>query len=66
MCADERLERRSTDVCCCGLCDGFGCLCWSGFEGGLFGGCLGFGRGVGCLCDYMVLPLLNWEGSGGC
>lgn len=37
----------------------FGCLCWSGFEGGLFGGCLGFGRGVGCLCDYMVLPLLN-------
>lgn len=38
---------------------GFGGLCWSGFEGGLFGGCLGFGRGVGCLCDYMVLPLLN-------
>ena len=37
----------------------FGGLCWSGFEGGLFGGCLGFGRGVGCLCDYMVLPLLN-------
>lgn len=37
----------------------FGCLCWSGFEGGLLGGCLGFGRGVGCLCDYMVLPLLN-------
>ena len=34
-------------------------MCWSGFEGGLFGGCLGFGRGVGCLCDYMVLPLLN-------
>ena len=25
----------------------FGCLCWSGFEGGLFGGCLGFGRGSG-------------------
>lgn len=20
---------------------------------------MGFGRGVGCLCDYMVLPLLN-------
>lgn len=38
---------------------GFGGLCCSGFEGGLFGGCLGFGRGVGCLCDYMVLPLLN-------
>lgn len=34
-------------------------VCWSGFEGGLLGGCLGFGRGVGCLCDYMVLPLLN-------
>lgn len=46
---------------------GFGGLGWSGFEGGLFWeGCLGFGRGVGCLCDYMVLPLLNWEGSGGC
>ena len=39
---------------------GFGGLGWSGFEGGLFWeGCLGFGRGVGCLCDYMVLPLLN-------
>lgn len=34
-------------------------VCWFGFEGGLFEGCLGFGRGVGCLCDYMVLPLLN-------
>ena len=29
-------------------------VCWSGFEGGLLGPGL---EGVGCLCDYMVLPL---------
>ncbi len=33
-------------------------VCWFGFEGGLLG-LPGFWRRVGCMCDYVVLPLLN-------
>ena len=32
MCADERLERRSTDVCCCRGCVSFGCVQMSGLS----------------------------------
>lgn len=33
-------------------------VCWSGFEGGLLGAAWVL-EGEGCMCDYVVLPLLN-------
>jgi DNA-binding CsgD family transcriptional regulator len=33
-------------------------VCWFGFEGGLLGAAWVL-EGVGCMCDYVVLPLLN-------
>lgn len=33
-------------------------VCWFGFEGGLLGAAW-FLEGEGCMCDYVVLPLLN-------
>ena len=35
MCADERLERRSTDVCCCRVCVSFRCVQMRGLREGL-------------------------------
>ncbi len=34
-------------------------VCWFGFEGGLFLRAAWVLEGVGCMCDYVVLPLLN-------
>lgn len=33
-------------------------VCWFGFEGGLLGATWVL-EGVECMCDYVVLPLLN-------
>lgn len=38
-------------------------VCWFGFEGGLMGAAWVL-EGEGCMCDYVVLPLLNSGGLG--
>ena len=46
--------RMCVDVACVRASE----VCWFGFEGGLLGAAWVL-EGEGCMCDYVVLPLLN-------